>query len=127
MVMLKEGDRVDICFLDGVVTNPYSEHDTVRTLEIISTDNYGYYLFVPHYLNLSGSTKADVYRCHQLGISARFIDEQMIYITESMIRGIAKQDGMSCGHCGDFSVMAGPNQVDGKTFICYACRQNPYR
>lgn len=127
MVLLKEGDRVDVCIQDGIIVNPYSQHDSVRTFQVVSTDNFGYYLFVPHYVYIHGTSVVDIYRCRNLGIDPRFLNEQVIYITESMIRGICKQDGMNCLHCQDFVTMAAPNQVDEKTFICYACRQNPYR
>lgn len=35
-------------------------------------------------------------------------------------------EGMSCKICGDWAQWYTANQPDG-TFICYACRQDPYR
>jgi len=31
--------------------------------------------------------------------------------------------GMSCRMCRDFATMAEPNRPDGKSFICWSCRQ----
>lgn len=35
--------------------------------------------------------------------------------------------GMKCAgrHCGTFNEYAAPNQPDGKTFLCYSCREKP--
>lgn len=36
-------------------------------------------------------------------------------------------DGEKCAKCKEFTMMAEPNQSDGKTFICYLCRKDPWR
>lgn len=36
-------------------------------------------------------------------------------------------DFCKCDSCENIVHMAAPNQPDGKTFICYSCRQNPIR
>jgi hypothetical protein len=35
-------------------------------------------------------------------------------------------EGMSCKICGDWAMWYTSNQADG-SFICYACREDPYR
>lgn len=35
-------------------------------------------------------------------------------------------DGSNCKSCREPVYMAGPNQTDG-SFVCYSCKQNPYR
>jgi hypothetical protein len=127
MVRLKEGDRVDCRIKNGKIVGPHDGHDEIKTFEIVSTDNFGYYLFVPHYIHLYGTNLIDAFRCRKLSIDARFIDEQTIYITENMVISVSKQDGISCSRCKDFFRMAAPNQPDGKTMICWGCRDNPYR
>lgn len=127
MVNLKSGDRVDCRIKDRVIVGPYDAHDEIKTFEIVSTDNYGYYLFVPRYIHINGSKTTDIFRCRQIGIEERFADEQIVYITESMVSGVSKQDGMRCERCKDYVLMAAANQPDGITFKCYSCRFNPYR
>lgn len=36
-------------------------------------------------------------------------------------------DFCKCDSCENIVHMAAPNQPDGKTFICYSCRENPIR
>lgn len=127
MVNLKEGDYVDCRIKDRVIVGPLDLHDEVKTFQIISTDNYGYYLFVPRYIHLDASKTIDIHRCRQLGIEDRYADEQIIYIVEGMIAGASKRDGMRCERCTDFVLMAAANQADGITFMCWSCRSNKYR
>jgi hypothetical protein len=127
MGMLKEGDKVQVHVKDHKIVSPYDEYHHAETLEIVATDMYGYYLYVPHHRHLSGSNVVDIYRCRQLGIDPRFANEQVIYITANLVADISKTDGMCCQHCGDFVMMAEPNQLDGKSFWCWSCRQNPWR
>lgn len=127
MVRLNAGDRVDCRVKSNTIVSPYKEYDEVRTFEIVATDNLGYYLYVPHYLFLKGSIKADQYRCRSLGIDKRFLDEQIVYIQENLVSRVSGiLDGMSCAICHEFFSMAAPNQDDG-TLICHSCRRNPYR
>lgn len=35
-----------------------------------------------------------------------------------------KQSGMSCVQCREFNDYAEPNQPDGKTHVCYSCRES---
>src|SRR5258708_40122130 len=110
MVRLNEGDKVDCHIKDGAIVSPGEEYDEMKTFEIVSTDNFGYYLYVPHYIYLRGTSTADVYKCRNLGIDSRFLDEQVVYITEGMVGGISRQDGMCCFRCKDFFRMAEVNQ-----------------
>jgi hypothetical protein len=127
MVSLKPGDRVDVRIRDNVIVKPIEKYDKIKSLEIVSADSFGYYLFVPHYLYLNGSSVADAHRCKKMSINLRFVDEQIIYIVEALIAKSEPQDGMCCGHCQDHVLMAAANQPDGKTFICWACRNNRWR
>lgn len=127
MTKLKPGDRVDCRVRSAIIVSPYKGYDEERTFEVVATDSYGYYLFVPVYLSLKGSVIADANQCKLLGIDRKFLDEQIIYIQENLIcRVHSKLDGMRCVRCTDFYVMASPNQ-DNDTFMCWSCRNNPYR
>lgn len=127
MVKLKPGDKVE-CKVKGIViVSPYRSYDEIRTFEIVSTDIYGYYLFVPVYILIEGSIRADVYRCKQLYIDLKFLDENIAYIDENMVYQVsARLDGMTCSRCKEFCHMAAPNQFDD-TMICWSCRNNRYR
>lgn len=52
----------------------------------------------------------------------RFLDRIKI---NALIK--AGPDGCNCKVCKEFYDMAVPNQPDGKTLICWSCRQNPMR
>jgi hypothetical protein len=126
MTDLKVGDYV-VCHLsDGVIVAPSDGFQLVEEFVIVSTDSYGYYLYVPSYIHLNGSSLADSARCHKLGIEYRFVDEQIVYITAGLVCKEIKRDGSRCARCTDFVLMATPNQDDG-TFCCRSCRENRWR
>ena len=82
-----------------------------------------------HYVTEGMSTYqiADKYRCNTLNIDYKFLDEQIIYVSQNQIYKVSKiMDGMKCCNCQEFFDMAEPNQDDG-TLICYACRVKPWR
>jgi len=127
MTKLKAGDRVDCRIKSTTIVSAYNEYDEVRTFEVVARDAHGYYLYVPHYIVLKESVIADKYRCNTLNIDYKFLDEHIIYISQSQIYKVSKiMDGMKCCNCQEFYDMAEPNQDDG-TLICYACRFNPWR
>jgi hypothetical protein len=118
---------VDCKVKASTIVNPYSSYDEIVTFEIVASDTHGYYLYVPHYYFLKETKKADAFQCRSLGIDKKFIDENVVYIQEKMIAYVhAKQEGVYCKICEEFCRYAESNQKDG-TFICFSCRQNPYR
>lgn len=127
MTKLKPGDRVDCRVKNGTIVSPYKEYDEVRTFEVVSTDKYGYWLYVPPYYNIKATAVVDQYRCKNLGIDKRFLNAEIVYIQENQICQISSiLDGMSCANCGEFYHLAESNQEDG-TLVCWSCRFNPYR
>jgi len=125
MTQLKPGDRVNCRVKQNTIVNPYKECDSITTFEIVSTDKYGYYLYVPPYIMLKGTVKADRYQCKRLEINKKFLDCDIIFIQSSMICKVHSiLDGMNCPKCHEFYEMASPNQDDG-TFICWSCRNYP--
>lgn len=127
MAKLKPGDRVDCRVKQAELVSPYKDFDEVKTFEIIAKDKYGYYLFVPVYYYLKGTTIADKHFCSQLNVDKKFIGENVIYIQGNMIfRVDSILDGMICAKCREFHHMAEANRPDG-TLICWSCRSNPYR
>lgn len=127
MVSLKAGDRVNCRVKSGSIVSAYNDYDEIRTFEIVATDGEGYYVFVPWYLPITGGTLLDASRARRLNIASRFIGERICYISAGQIARIAYQmDGRKCDRCGEFYMMAEPNQPDG-SFLCWACKNNPYR
>lgn len=127
MTKLKPGDRVDCRVKASTIVSPYKSYDEVKTFEIVAKDDRGYYLYVPHYYYLKGTVVADRYRCKNLGIDKKFLNENIVHIQENMIANVqAKLDGLACIVCKEFYPYAEPNRGDG-TLICFSCRQNPYR
>jgi hypothetical protein len=127
MASLKPGDRINCKIVAGVIVSAYQKYEEIRTLEIIGMDDFGYYLFVPQYLCVQNSVIVDHSRCRRIGIHPRFLGEQMCHIVEGMVYSIVqKLDGLCCERCQEFVPMAAPNQIDG-SFLCWSCRDNPYR
>jgi hypothetical protein len=127
MTKLKPGDRVDCRVKASTIVSPYKSYDEIKTFEIVATDNHGFYLYVPHYYGLKGTSVADQYQCKALGIDKKFLNENMIYVQGNMIAAVHEtMDGLACTVCKEFYQYAASNQKDG-TLICYSCRQNPYR
>src|SRR5271170_6814965 len=128
MTSLKPGDRVNCRIVAGIIVSAYQEYEEIKTFEVIGIGEYGYFLFVPQYLCVQNSVIVDHSRCKRIGIDQRFLGEQMCHISESMVHSLVqKLDGLSCIQCQDFVPMASPNQDDKTSFICWACRVNPYR
>lgn len=127
MTKLKPGDRVDCRVKASTIVSPYKSYDEIKTFEIVATDDHGFYLYVPHYYGLKGTSIADKYQCKALGIDQKFLNEEMIYVQGNMIAAVHEtMDGIVCKICREFYQYATSNQSDG-TLICYSCRQNPYR
>ena len=122
MVYLKAGDRVDCKIAYGIILNQYeTNYREVRTFEIIGTDNYSYYLYVPEYFMLKDTKKLDCYTCKELSIDKRFTGDQYISIKENMVYNIVYIfDGAFCDRCKNFYPMATHNKYHGN-FYCWGC------
>lgn len=128
MVKFKSGDRVDCCVKWNDIVSPYNtDYEEIITFEIISTDESGYYLFVPCYRIIKDSVTVNSILAKREKINKRYIGEQAVYIQESLIFKISSiLDGLFCACCSDFFAMSESNQPDG-SLICFSCRSNPYR
>ena len=130
MARLKAGDRVSCKLRESNVVGPYEAYDDIRTFEVIgidSSDNIGYYLFVPQYVFIKNSKKLDTYSHKSLHINSKFIGEDYILISEKMIYEVSFiLNGMSCSNCHLYFEYAESNQENGG-LLCYSCRQNPFR
>jgi hypothetical protein len=126
MTKLKPGDLVSCCVKQLTIVSPYNDHDEVKIFEIISDDTYGYYLYVPSYICINNTVKADANKCKQLNINLKFLDTDMVYINQSMIFKVnVILNGMPCIKCKEFYSWAEPNQDNG-TLICWQCRNYPH-
>lgn len=123
---LKPGDRINCKVRESKIVNPYdSDFDDERTFDIISIDDGGYYLFVPVYFNIKDSQKIDHYDARDMGLDAKFIGEEYIYITPNMIFKVHTiLDGLFCAKCKNFKEYAIQNQTDG-SFVCWYCTKYP--
>ncbi len=127
MVRLKPGDRVNCRIKDCEIVVSYKDYDEIKTFEVVAVEDDGIWLFVPNYYIIKDTVRVDHRRAKRLNIDPRFIDENMTYVRESKVCAVVYvMDGMCCSLCQEFYQMAQPNQEDEKTFICWACRQNPY-
>jgi hypothetical protein len=126
MVHLKPGDKISCHIKDNIIVASHKEYDEARTFEIVAVGDYGYYLFVPEYLCILNTINIDAHRCKHMDINPRFLGEQMIHITESMVHQVVRlMDGACCCICQEFCSMAAANQENG-LFVCWSCRRNPY-
>lgn len=127
MAKLKAGDRVECCIKENAIVNPYeSDFDGVKIFEILATDPFGYFIFVPQYFAIKNSVKLDNSTCKHLGILPKFVGENMVYIKEGLVYKInSRLDGAKCSRCGEFFNMAAANQ-ENDTFLCWSCIQYPY-
>ena len=127
MSNLNSGDTISCRIKESVIVGPYESYDDTKSFIIVSKDEYGYYLFVPIYINLKDSVIADQYRCRKLQIDKKYLNENIVYVLHKNICSIDKRDeGLNCKSCNEFTRFAASNQCDG-SFMCYNCRSNPYR
>lgn len=127
MGQLKPGDRVNCRVNQHIIVGPYEEYDQIHTFEIVGFDTRGYYLYVPPYIMIKGSSPLDHVLCRKLNIDAKFLGSHAVYIFAGLICQVKHiVDGLACVKCQDFFQMAEPNQEDG-TLVCWSCRDNPYR
>jgi hypothetical protein len=127
MPKLKPGDTISCMVKDSAIVSPYVSYDETCSFVIVALDDEGYYLFVPCYYNLKNSVVADQSKCRKYQIDKKYLNENIVYISEKMIASVVKRDeGLNCKICNEFTRFAEANQKDG-SFICYGCRLNPYR
>lgn len=127
MPRLNPGDTISCKVKASAIVSPYGSYDEICSFVIVATDDEGYYLFVPCYFNLKNSVVADQYKCRKFQIDKKYLDENIVYISENMIASVVKRDeGLNCKVCKEFTRFAEANQKDN-TFVCYGCRLNPYR
>jgi hypothetical protein len=127
MPSLRIGDTVNCRVKDSIIVSPYMSYDEITSFVIVAVDEEGYYLYVPHYYTLKLTVRADNYLSRTLGIERRFLDESIVYISEAMVLSVVqREEGLYCGRCGEFARFAASNQEDGG-FICFPCRQSPYK
>lgn len=126
MVKLKPGDRVKCRVHSGLIVAPYGEeYEKTVIFEIIASDDYGYCLYVPHYLYLKNCVILDKKKVIDWKVNYKFIDEKCIYIRESLVCQVESvMDGCSCDRCGEFLDKASPEE-DG-TMVCWSCRAYPF-
>jgi hypothetical protein len=123
---LKPGDRV-ICRVRHHKIVSSNKYEEAKVFEIIGTDNNGCFLYVPEYYALQDTIQITQEICSSLHILSRYIGSQLIYVLSSCIVGLySRLDGCTCMQCKEFYHYAQANRGDGG-FICWACRNNPYR
>lgn len=125
---LKTCDTISCMIRDALIVNPYEKYDEIQSFIIISKNNEGFYLFVPHYFNLKDSYVLEQNKSKRLQIDKKYIGENIVYIQNRMVGSIISiYEGLTCSVCKEVCPWAEANQPDGNTFHCYNCRSNPYR
>lgn len=123
---LKTGDKISCRLKDGVIVGAYEAYDETKTFAIVAIGDYGYYLYVPYYYLVKNTIVMDRYCLKRMDIDPRFLGENMVHITESMVNQVVQRlDGLFCSICQTFCQYAVANLEDD-TFTCFSCRQNPY-
>lgn len=126
MAKLKYGDYIECKIKDAVIVSAYAEYDSTKTFEILATDGWGYYIYIPNYFFIQKSLKVDRSFCAKYSIDFKYINEKYIHIAESCVYQITFiSDGKACERCRQFTPMAAGNQEDG-SFLCFICRTSPY-
>lgn len=128
MAKLKAGDRVVCRLKERAIINPYrADYDEVKVFDIIANNSNGYYLYVQPYVFIKDAVKIDNLFLKSLNLHKKYLNDSVVYIAENFVYRIESQmDGCVCDNCQEFSYKALPNQEDGG-FICFLCRQDPYR
>ena len=125
------GDRIRCKILDDrIVSNSNQVYDSIREFEVLYKDNddplnCGYYVYVPQFYGLMFVTKVTLGLIVNRNINKRFLDCDYTFIRDYHIFDIQqKNDGSICDHCKEWFMYAA--RIDNK-FVCYSCRENPYR
>jgi hypothetical protein len=123
------GDRV-VCQIrnNHIVSRYDTEYDERLVFDIISFYEEGYFIYVPKDLHIADAILISRSNYKHFRIPKKFIGDEVFHISDHKIVEVhSKIDGMFCSNCGEFVSMAGPNQSDKSTFICYPCRINKFR
>ncbi len=126
---LKIGDKVSCKFKEANLTlADAKDYDQIETLQIIGNKrDEDFYLYVPHYILIKPTIKLDRYSIKNFNINEKYIGDEILTIQQSNIYKIQySADGMECLNCKEYCEYAQCNSYYGK-FICWSCRQNPYR
>jgi hypothetical protein len=127
MPKLKAGDRVSCKLKESKIVSPYATYDDIRTFEIISVDEKGYFLFIPSYIFIKESFKIDNYSYKRIGVPPKYIGDDSIHIDDGGVYQVAFiMEGQCCKRCSEFFDYAEVNQPDG-SMMCWSCRKDPYR
>jgi len=126
MPQLKVGDVVNCKIKDSSIVISHDSYDEIKSFAIVAIDQYGCYLFVPHYIYLKNTFVINKQKCKVLNVEQRFLGENIIYILDTMVSTVVRaSDEMRCHICYEFFPYAAANR-DNDLFICYNCNQNPY-
>lgn len=129
--MLIPGDRIR-CKVTGnrIIANSNQNYEFLKEFEILyvdneDLDNFGYYVYVPEFYNLLFVTKITQSLLTSRKINPRFLNCYYTFIRDYHIFDIQfKNDGSICDHCKEWYQYA---ERKNNKFLCYACRDNPYR
>ena len=124
---LNRGDRIVCKVRESAIVEAYTkDFDEKRVFEIIGTSYQGWYLYVPSYIVIKGSSLITKKNYQSLGINAKYIGEETVFITSSFVVKVEQiLTGMLCKSCGEHFDYAEPNQPDG-TLVCWYCRRYPF-
>lgn len=124
---LRPGDTVAVHLKEDRVVSPYSAYDRAEVFQVIATDYYGTYVYIPDHIFVAETHKIDEITADSLNIRSPFIGERMAYLENSQIaKVVSTLDGCLCTRCNEFFPQASPNQEDG-TMLCFLCKTYPWR
>ena len=111
-----------------IVQNDAIQYDRTDTFEVVALTDGGYFLFVRNHMILKDSFKHDFSSArNNKHVNTRFADCTLVKaVEEEIVRLYRRHEGTTCDSCGEFKHLAESN-LEGGLFICYLCRQDPYR
>lgn len=130
-----QGDHVICGIRDKLIVMNYNKGDTNIKLTIIGKkllnyDNVEYIGYVdPEECHLLPSSifKVKPEFAKNYNIHKKYIGENAVSFTNNNIVKVSLNlNGVYCVHCNEFFSKNQPN-TDGGIFICYLCKQNPFR
>ena len=128
------GDHVICKVKDGnILVRHECCHDRITVTIVgrilLDENTWEYVAYIPEY-EASGIKSIFKIRpefAKRYDVHPKYIGEFGISLRKNNIIRIShRSDGMWCANCEEFYNKVEPNQKD-RTFICYSCRQNPYR
>lgn len=128
-IAMRPGDELIISVNEGTAEKPYEIELKVQIIGMGNGDNDADILcYVPVYQSSKRTFMLN--RLHQryYDFDPKFMGEQGIFIDRrfDIVKHMPVPDGTICDQCGEFFEYAERDE-DSDAFLCWQCKQDPYR